>query len=91
MPSMHVASSCLMALGAYQISRPLGRAMAVFAALIWIGSIQLGWHYAVDGIVGAAMTFAVWRMAGAITTRFILRDAGGAASVAPDAEVVPVR
>lgn len=86
MPSMHVATSCLMALGAYQISKPLGRAMTFFAVMIWIGSIQLGWHYAVDGIVGAAMALAIWQMAGAITARLILCEAGRTAQVGPDTE-----
>ena len=86
MPSMHVATSCLMALGAYQISRPLGRAMMFFAVMIWIGSIQLGWHYALDGIVGAIMAVAIWRVAGAIAARFILWEAGGAGQVVPHAE-----
>jgi membrane-associated phospholipid phosphatase len=91
MPSMHVTMSCVMALGAYQISKPAGRVMTVFAVMIWIGSIQLGWHYAMDGIVGAAMALAIWQLAGAITARFILREAGGAAPVVPDAEAALVR
>jgi hypothetical protein len=34
--------------------------MLIYAALIFVGSIHLGWHYAVDGIVGAAAAIAVW-------------------------------
>jgi len=92
MPSMHVTTSCLMALGAYQVSRPLGRAMTIFAVLIWIGSIQLGWHYALDGIVGSVMALAIWQMADAITTRFILREAAEVTlPVAPDSEALPAQ
>jgi hypothetical protein len=64
MPSMHVAMATLFALGGYQVSRALGHAMALYAVLIWIGSIHLGWHYASDGIAGAAMMAMLWHVSG---------------------------
>jgi hypothetical protein len=84
MPSIHVAISCLMALAAYQVSRRAGRIMTIFAAIIWIGSIQLGWHYASDGIVGGGMALMIWQAAGVITSWVILgnvRSMGLARSV----------
>lgn len=64
MPSMHVAMATLFAFGGYQIARPLGHVMAVYAVLIWVGSIHLGWHYASDGIAGAAMMAVLWHVSG---------------------------
>ena len=32
-----------------------------FAAVIMIGSVHLGWHYAVDGYLGAAVAWGAWR------------------------------
>ena len=61
MPSMHNALAALFAMTAFQFNRTAGLALTGYAALIWIGSIHLGWHYAVDGPVAVAMTYAIWR------------------------------
>jgi hypothetical protein len=34
--------------------------------VIWIGSFHLGWHYALDGLVSVALTFAIWALCGRI-------------------------
>jgi hypothetical protein len=36
--------------------------MAAAGLLIFLLSISLGWHYAVDGIAGAAGAWGLWRM-----------------------------
>ena len=59
-PSMHVATSVLMAFFAFACSRVWGWVMTVFAVLILVGSVQLGWHYAVDGYMGAAIAWGCW-------------------------------
>lgn len=61
-PSMHVASSTLMMLYAFTWRRWAGWAMTGFLAVIMAGSVHLGWHYAVDGYAGAALTFACWHV-----------------------------
>lgn len=66
MPSMHNAQAVLFAAFAYRLNRAFGHLMAVYAAVIFVGSIHLGWHYAVDGIVGAAGALAIWQAAGII-------------------------
>ncbi|WP_414902444.1 phosphatase PAP2 family protein [Sphingomonas flavalba] len=60
MPSMHNAMAVLFACAAWACDRRLGVAAALYALLIWIGSVHLGWHYAADGIVAAALTLATW-------------------------------
>jgi hypothetical protein len=64
MPSMHVALPVLFALTARQVDRRLGLAFAAFAGLIFLGSIHLGWHYAVDGYAGAAGIVVLWWFSG---------------------------
>ncbi|MCW4116941.1 phosphatase PAP2 family protein [Aurantimonas sp. MSK8Z-1] len=68
MPSMHNTSIVLVALYAFRINRGLGIAMAVYAAAIFIGSITLGWHYAADSLIGAALAVPFWGL-GAIMAR----------------------
>ena len=53
-PSLHVAMAVLFALYATRRSRLAGLVMWVFAGVIMVGSIVLGWHYAVDGYTGAS-------------------------------------
>ncbi|MDM7931359.1 phosphatase PAP2 family protein [Tabrizicola sp.] len=65
-PSMHVASSVLMAIFGFQVSRWLGISLAAFAACIMIGSVLLGWHYAVDGYAGALIAVTGWKAAGCL-------------------------
>ena len=67
MPSMHVASSVLLALLGWRLHRAAGMAASVFALLILLASVHLGWHYAVDGYVGAAGAVLIWRLAGRLT------------------------
>ncbi|QKC68178.1 hypothetical protein EB815_02870 [Mesorhizobium loti] len=60
MPSMHNAQAALFAAVAYSLDRRLGHVMLAYAVLIFLGSIHLGWHYAVDGIVGVVTALAIW-------------------------------
>ena len=62
MPSMHVAMATLIALSGRAVSRGLGHVLAGYAVLIWIASVHLGWHYGLDGPVGALLTIGVWRL-----------------------------
>jgi hypothetical protein len=64
MPSVHNALAVLFAIAAFQMNRWAGWLMTGYAIVIWIGSIHLGWHYAVDGIVAAIATLGLWHGAG---------------------------
>jgi len=64
MPSMHNAITWLYALSLKRAPRPLRIAAWAFVALIFIGSIHLGWHYAVDGLVAFAMMSGIWWASG---------------------------
>ena len=65
MPSMHVGTSVLFAiLGFASGKRWVGWLLSLCAALIFVGSIHLGWHYAIDGYAGAAVAVFGWWAAG---------------------------
>lgn len=69
-PSMHVAMAVLFSLYATQRSRPAGILMWAFAAVIMVGSVALGWHYAIDGYAGALLSIMIWKACGYFLTRF---------------------
>ncbi len=64
MPSLHNTLAVLFAIAGYRIHRLIGHALAVYAALIFIGSIVLGWHYALDGYAGLILAIGMWKLAG---------------------------
>ena len=64
MPSMHLAMSTLMALLGWRINRWLGAGYTAFAAIILVGSVHLGWHYALDGYVSIIAAIALWHATG---------------------------
>lgn len=75
MPSVHNGLAVLFALASWQIDRRLGIVMAGYALLIWIGSVYLGWHYAVDGIAAAVLTVLIWIATGWLADRLARRAA----------------
>ena len=64
MPSMHNASAVLFALAFRQVSKRLGWFFAAYAAVILVGSVHLGWHYAIDGYAGVVIAVFSWWLAG---------------------------
>jgi membrane-associated phospholipid phosphatase len=76
MPSMHVAIATLFALVCWRVRRWLGIVMATYAVIIMLGSVHLGWHYAVDGYLGAAGMLAIWWCVGWCLKRAAERRSG---------------
>ncbi|MGI9463905.1 MAG: phosphatase PAP2 family protein [Aestuariivirgaceae bacterium] len=60
MPSMHNASSLLFVLTARHLGKWPFRLLAAHCFLIFIGSVHLAWHYAIDAYVGWALTLVLW-------------------------------
>ncbi len=69
MPSMHVASSVLLALLGWRLNRAAGIALTIFALLVLVGSVHLGWHYAIDGYAGALGALIIWTLCGKLLQR----------------------
>lgn len=67
MPSLHVALAAVFACAAWAQSRHLGMILTAFAAATLLGSVSLGWHFAVDGYVGIAGALGCWWIAGRVT------------------------
>ncbi|MGZ9096962.1 MAG: phosphatase PAP2 family protein [Micavibrio sp.] len=64
MPSMHVTVAWLIGLYAWNIHRFVGALAFAFALMILIGSVYLGWHYAIDGYAGILLATGIWWMCG---------------------------
>jgi hypothetical protein len=84
MPSMHIGMTTLTLLAVRRVSRRAGHLMFGFLLVIIVGSVHLGYHYAMDGIVALVGTTLLWLAAGALAHRITMSDAAlrGAAPVA---------
>ena len=75
MPSLHVAITAMIAMSAYRIHPVLGYLMWAFTAMIVVGSVHLGWHYAIDAYLAIAATAVIWRYTGRFVEKEIARTA----------------
>ena len=70
MPSMHVAIAVLLACFGWGVNKWAGIAYTLFALIIMVGSVHLGWHYAIDGYAAALVGVALWRATGWAMRRY---------------------
>ena len=75
MPSLHVAVTTLIAISAYRLHPVAGYVMWAYTAMIVLGSVHLGWHYAIDGYASIAATIVIWRLVGRFTEKELGRTA----------------
>lgn len=80
MPSIHNAMCVLLFLAARHVNRWLAVAAAVFGLTIFVGSIHLGWHYAIDAYVSAIGVVLLWKLAGYLTGSKAMRRTKGSAT-----------
>lgn len=64
MPSMHIAMAFLYWLAIRKVSHKAGWFFFTFFVAIWIGSVHLAYHYAVDGLVSIVAVTAIWWASG---------------------------
>jgi len=72
MPSIHVAMVVLFALVGMEVNRWFGAVMVWYAVVIFIGSIVLGWHYAVDGYISILMVILIWHITNTVINKYII-------------------
>lgn len=58
MPSMHVAMGAWIALAYWRTK--LAPVALAYWIIVWIGSVLLGWHYFVDGLIGSLGAVLCW-------------------------------
>jgi membrane-associated phospholipid phosphatase len=62
MPSLHIATTTWMIVAVHIFARRWMAPMALAGVLIFLLSISLGWHYALDGVVGAAAALLCYQL-----------------------------
>ncbi len=73
MPSVHVATAFLFVLVAWQYGRMARALSLLFLLFIMIGSVLLGWHYAMDGYAAIPLMALIWWVSGR-WVRFLSRS-----------------
>lgn len=68
MPSMHIAIAFIFYLASRKLSAQWGNAFLAFFILIWIASVHLAYHYAIDGLVSVLAVGAIWKASGWLFT-----------------------
>jgi membrane-associated phospholipid phosphatase len=69
MPSIHVALALWIVFSLRSVFPRLAVLGWTFFAFIAVGSVYLGWHYAVDGMAGALAALVSWKIAGSLLER----------------------
>jgi PAP2 superfamily len=59
-PSMHNGTAFLIAISFRPVSKTLSNVLFGFTAFIFLASIHLGWHYAVDGYAAFGLAILCW-------------------------------
>lgn len=77
MPSIHVATAILFALSMRHIDSLLEKLLYLYAVVIWVGSIGLGWHYASDGLVSFLSVIVIWYYTGKMVNKIISEERVG--------------
>ena len=60
MPSLHNGVALLNVLASWKLRRRMAIVMAIHAVLVALGSVHLGWHYALDVYIAWAITLILW-------------------------------
>ncbi|QLC22451.1 hypothetical protein HFP51_09820 [Parasphingopyxis sp. CP4] len=74
MPSMHISIAMLYALAGFRVSRFWGVIGSLYVLLILVGSVHLGYHYAIDGYLSIIATALIWVGAGRAQQYFLRKN-----------------
>lgn len=73
MPSIHVAVVVLFALALRDTHWVLSGLMWIYAGMTLVGSVYLGWHYAIDGYAAILAVLLIWIAVGWFTDSYWMR------------------
>ena len=62
-PSLHVGIAAIFAFFVFQVNRVIGSFFIAYVVIVQIGSVLLGWHYALDGYFAIGMAYLFFRVA----------------------------
>jgi hypothetical protein len=74
MPSIHLAIATAFVLLGFEVRRWLGVLFLVYLGILQIGSVILGWHYAVDGYAGIILACLIWYVVRRLIRRMLPPD-----------------
>ena len=77
MPSVHVATTLLFVLLARRYGGWLAWGFSALLAVVLVGSVHLGWHYAVDSYAAILITVPVWFAAGSAARSIVKVQSAG--------------
>lgn len=63
LPSLHVAISFWIYLATRALNPRVAPVALAYALFMWVASVQLGWHYVADGLLGIAGMTGIWIVA----------------------------
>ncbi|GHD17240.1 phosphatase PAP2 family protein [Tianweitania populi] len=84
-PSVHVGLITLTALFLAEFNRKLAIPLVAYVAFVMLSSVYLGWHYAIDGYVSAAVTLLIYAGVNKASELIETRRMGQRPDLAPDA------
>jgi hypothetical protein len=58
---MHIASTWIVTRFAFAVGRNAAIFGSLFLLVIFVGSIHLGWHYALDAYIAVFLAWLIWR------------------------------
>jgi hypothetical protein len=62
-PSLHVGIAAIFAFFVFKVNRVVGAFFFGYVVIVQIGSVLLGWHYAIDGYFAIGMAYLFFRIA----------------------------
>jgi hypothetical protein len=74
MPSIHLAMAMIFVMLGFSVRRWIGYVFLVYLFIMQLGSVILGWHYAIDGYVGIFLAFLIWKIVERIFNRYPCLD-----------------
>jgi hypothetical protein len=74
MPSIHVAMPVLFACAIRRLGNWASILAWGYVLVTLIGSVYLGWHYAIDGYVAVVAVLGLWWLAGWVTRPVVVRE-----------------